>query len=45
MTNKIILVFVAMMLALNFFAWNAVTVKNDKNIKEIYRILESCENK
>jgi hypothetical protein len=45
MINKIILVFVAIMLSLNFFAWNAVTVKNDNTIKEIYRILESCENK
>lgn len=43
--NKLIAVFMACMLALNFFAWNAVTVKNDKTIQEIYRILDSCENK
>jgi hypothetical protein len=45
MTNKIILAFMAALLTLNFFAWNKITVENENNIKNIYRILESCENK
>ena len=43
MKDKIILIFLAILLVVNFMAWNAITTKNDKEIKKIATILESCK--
>jgi hypothetical protein len=43
MRDKIILIFMATLLAVNFLAWNAITTSNEKEIKKISRILESCK--
>lgn len=43
--NKTIVAFMVAMLAMNFYAWTAITVKSENTIKEIYSILKSCEVK
>ena len=43
--NKTIITFMLAMLAMNFYAWTAVTVKNDKTVEDIYTVLKSCEVK
>lgn len=43
MKDKIILIFMALLLTVNFLAWNAITTNNDKEIKKISRILDSCK--
>jgi len=43
--NKTVITFMVAMLAMNFYAWTAVTVKNDKTVENIYKVLESCKVK
>lgn len=43
MKDKVIIVFMATMLILNFFAWSQITIKNDDAIKEIRNTLKQCK--
>lgn len=45
MRDKIILAFMALLLVVNFLAWNKITIENDEEIKKISTILESCKVK
>jgi len=45
MVNKMILAIMAALLAINLFAWNKITVNNEKEIKKIHVILTECVNK
>jgi hypothetical protein len=42
MVNKMILAIMAALLAINLFAWNKITVNNEKEIKKISNILDQC---
>lgn len=42
MINKLILAIMAALLAINLFAWNKITVNNEKEIKKISQILDRC---
>lgn len=43
MKDKVIIVFMATMLILNFFAWSQVTIKNDEAIQEIRQTIKQCK--
>jgi hypothetical protein len=42
MVNKMILAIMAALLAINLFAWNKITVNNEKEISRISNILDQC---
>ena len=42
MLNKIILAIIIALLSINLYAWNKITVNNEKEIKNIAKTLESC---
>lgn len=43
MKSKAIIGIMLVLLAINFYAWNKVTVENDRIIKDIYKTLETCK--
>lgn len=43
MKNKMVIAIMLVLLAINFYAWNKVTVENDRIIKDIYKTLETCK--
>lgn len=44
MLNRIILAIMVVLLSINLYAWNKLTVDNEKEIKKITRILDQCVN-
>ena len=44
MVNKIIISIMVVLLSINLYAWNKLTVGNEKEIKKITRILDQCVN-
>jgi hypothetical protein len=44
MINRIVLAIMIVLLSVNLYAWNKLTVGNEKEIKKITRILDQCVN-
>jgi hypothetical protein len=44
MINRIILAIMIALLSVNLYAWNKLTVGNEKEIKKITHILDQCVN-
>ena len=44
MFNRIVLAIMIVLLSVNLYAWNKLTVGNEKEIKKITRILDQCVN-
>lgn len=42
MFNRIILAIMIALLSVNLYAWNKLTVGNEKEIKKITKILDQC---